>query len=227
MKAHRLIISEHAIVWIEKLLDQLLEKLFLDTTLVHSLLSKKLYLQGLAQCVTFLGPVDLNEGVLNQVSPTPNLEHQKWAQIHLLVATKETSEQGILQLIVLCHLVFHLEHTCFACRVIDVRVVAKGEFATARALPPPEVLLQVEVLVIDCIIVEFRVWHRQCVGSAGQGGGCLDGSCCHVIGFVQELEGLGCILYSLCDGLLLVERDGDVLLQNNNQPVKLCGWLCS
>eukprot|EP00983_Pelagomonas_calceolata_P109726 1159589-Pelagomonas_calceolata.AAC.3 len=41
----------------------------------------------------------------------------------------------------------------------------------------------------------------------------------------QDPPYLGCILYSLCDGLLLVERDGDVLLQNNNQPVQhRQGW---
>lgn len=41
--------------------------------------------------------------------------------------TASAPEERILQLIVLCHLVLHLKYTGFACRVVNIGVVAEGE----------------------------------------------------------------------------------------------------
>mmetsp|Transcript_12175 Transcript_12175/g.26182 ORF Transcript_12175/g.26182 Transcript_12175/m.26182 type:complete len:222 (+) Transcript_12175:1602-2267(+) len=152
-----LIIREHAVVGVEQLAHQQLEELLLHSALIHALLAHKLDLEWLLECVLLLGPVDLHQRVMHQVATTPHLEHQEGAHLKSGAGREETPEQCVLQLVQLLHLVLQLQYARLAGGVKHVGVLAEGEVALIRCPPPPEVLLDIEVFIVDGVIVELRI----------------------------------------------------------------------
>mmetsp|Transcript_5072 Transcript_5072/g.11568 ORF Transcript_5072/g.11568 Transcript_5072/m.11568 type:complete len:424 (-) Transcript_5072:802-2073(-) len=205
INAKVLVVCEHAVVDIEDLRHDELEKLLLNAAFIDALLSNKLHFEWLLQIL--LAQRHLQQRVGDEVR-APHLDHE----VRRGCTDKQGAQDGTLELV--RHLrggIVH-EHATLRRRLKDERVLTEGELA-ALALPPAIILAEVHFLV-DRVVVEGMVVERMARAPPPTPQR-------NLIRLVQLAENLGPRLHRIINPLRMVQPNSDKLLTHAHHLLQL------